>query len=409
MNRQAFNLALGVAAALLLTAGVAHLFTIRFQSGDIYPPYSSLRTDPLGAKALYESLARCPGITAERSYMPPEKLATGSGAAILFLGDTMPNSAGDKIFSSESVGAINTQMRKGARIVITIMPRNTKAPEKSAKKHEREKKPGKNQEKETKEIKLDKADTKVSIHDWLGINYGDFPFYGKVTATLDRAAVPQLSLPQSLSCHTSLCFTNIDATWNVIYRHNGQPVIIEREFGKGSIVLSALTYFVSNEAMRDERYPALVSWLIGPNRRIIFDEYHHGIAGNPGVSSLVRKYRMHWLAAGLAILAGLFIWRNSISLVPPHAPQPGDTISTSTGKDSTSGLINLLRRNIPQSAIINACVVEWKKALRMSGHEEERKLLKIQELARRESEAGQGRHRQVEIYNEICRILRRQK
>jgi hypothetical protein len=48
-----------VLLALLLIAflsGVGHLFVLRFQTGDVYPAYSSLRSDPLGARVFYESL-----------------------------------------------------------------------------------------------------------------------------------------------------------------------------------------------------------------------------------------------------------------------------------------------------------------------------------------------------------------
>ena len=40
----------------LFVFGLTQLFKLRFEAGDIYPEYSSLRADPLGAKALYQSL-----------------------------------------------------------------------------------------------------------------------------------------------------------------------------------------------------------------------------------------------------------------------------------------------------------------------------------------------------------------
>ena len=36
---------------VLFGFGVLRLFRLRFETGDVYPPYSSLRSDPLGAKA----------------------------------------------------------------------------------------------------------------------------------------------------------------------------------------------------------------------------------------------------------------------------------------------------------------------------------------------------------------------
>ena len=77
------------------------------------------------------------------------------------------------------------------------------------------------------------------------------------------------------------------------------------------------SYFVSNEAMAKDRHADLLAWLIGPDKNVVFDEAHFGIVETSGVAVLMRKYRLHGLAAGLMLLAGLFIWKNSTSLVPP--------------------------------------------------------------------------------------------
>ena len=53
---------------LIFAAGVAHLFALRFESGDVYPAYSSLRSDPLGTKALYESLENIASLSVSRNY-----------------------------------------------------------------------------------------------------------------------------------------------------------------------------------------------------------------------------------------------------------------------------------------------------------------------------------------------------
>ena len=43
--------------------------------GDVFPAYSSLRADPLGAKALYQALELLPGVSAQRHYRDVSKLA----------------------------------------------------------------------------------------------------------------------------------------------------------------------------------------------------------------------------------------------------------------------------------------------------------------------------------------------
>src|ERR1041385_90130 len=56
------------------------------------------------------------------------------------------------------------------------------------------------------------------------------------------------------------------------------------------------------------------------------------------------KYRLHGVAAGLVLLAGLFIWKNAFSLVPAHASEQRREYIA--GKDAATGFVNLLRRSI---------------------------------------------------------------
>src|SRR5215471_10934802 len=66
--------------------GIVDLMLLRFEAGDVYPPYSSLRTDPLGAKAFYESIGSCCGLSVSRNYDSFSKLKDHSDAVILILG-----------------------------------------------------------------------------------------------------------------------------------------------------------------------------------------------------------------------------------------------------------------------------------------------------------------------------------
>jgi len=51
-------------------------------------------------------------------------------------------------------------------------------------------------------------------------------------------------------------------------------VVIERDFGKGSVVIATDSYFVSNESMEQDRHADLLAWLIGANKNVVFDEAH---------------------------------------------------------------------------------------------------------------------------------------
>jgi hypothetical protein len=179
-------------------------------------------------------------------------------------------------------------------------------------------------------------------------------------------------------------------------------VIVERRFGAGSLVLASDSFFVSNEAMRRERRPQLLAWLTGPGTRVIFDETHHNVFDQPGVSMLLRKYRLHGLIIGLLVLAALFIWKNVTSLVPPIGAEKfasgGNEIVS--GRESFAGFVNLLRRGIAPKELLATCMAEWKKNLPQGRASSDPKLETIERRARETDQS-----RLVQAYNEITRIV----
>jgi hypothetical protein len=112
--------------------------------------------------------------------------------------------------------------------------------------------------------------------------------------------------------------------------------------------------------MLKDRQSALLSWLIGANREVMFNETHFGITESPGIATLIRRYRLTWLVAGLLVVAGLYVWKNSTSLVPK--PSADVTEAHVAGRDSATGFVNLLRRSIPTDQVLAVCFAEWRKS-----------------------------------------------
>jgi hypothetical protein len=165
-------------------------------------------------------------------------------------------------------------------------------------------------------------------------------------------------LPKKLPVNTGLYFTKATG-WTTIYAVDGRPVLLERRTGKGSIVLVADSYLLSNEAMRNKRQPALIAWLVGVNKRIIFDETHLGVMDNPGIMSLIKKYRLFPFLGGLLLLVLLVLWRFSIRFIP-EAEEPD--LRRVSEKDRFSGLVSLLRRHISSKDLIETCYHEWSRS-----------------------------------------------
>jgi hypothetical protein len=369
MNRT-FSLVLLLFCLIGFALGIAELFKLRFESGDVYPAYSSLRTDPLGASAFYESLDRLPGISAGRDLSVNGELPAGSGVAYLHLaGDS-----GDwKELPEETFKEIESFLRHGGRLVVALFPETTelfksssqerkqsvkKTDGQPAEKSGRGKPDGKRQK-----TKGETGERWVSLKERWGLEFAFkklVPGPGGSYEPIFVANNDESSLPDFVSWHSGLVITNLDQAWRVIYSRDSSPVLIERKFGAGSVVFSTDTYFISNEALQKERHAELLAWLIGPCRRVVFDEAHLGIVETPGVASLMRRYHLHGLVAGLLLLAGLFIWKNLAGFAPPGPEEKADAYVA--GKDSAAGFVNLLRRHVAPRELLNVCLAEWEKS-----------------------------------------------
>src|SRR5262245_62292683 len=74
---------------VVLVVGIVHLFDLRYDVGDVYPPYSSLRSDPLGTMALYEALAKLPGLEVQRDFSTTNVLPPGTATTYLHVASTI--------------------------------------------------------------------------------------------------------------------------------------------------------------------------------------------------------------------------------------------------------------------------------------------------------------------------------
>jgi hypothetical protein len=418
MKRLPVLLLLLVAGGFLY--GLIHLFNLRFESGDNYPAYSSLRADPLGAKALYESLDQL--LPARRHLQPLSRLGEGRDTTLVWLGEDVKKLR----LSPNEFKDLETFVRTGGRVVIGLLPvlerprinrfaaRGPRgkgalpAPPAGAPTNA----PGWQPGDEFDEIR------RVSIRERWNVSFD----YAELSKTDDGKIVPVLAarrglpddspLPRSISIHTSLHFDALDPAWRTIYARvagtNVQPVVAERTMGKGSIVLCADSFPFSNESLRREREPELLAWFIGPAREVVFDETHLGVQEDPGVATLARKYRLGGVFAALLILAGLFIWKNSTGFMPPHeeqlARERGELVE---GKDSAAGFINLLRRNIPPADLMKVCLEQWNAHFAHARKPSEARLEAMQKIIDAEKVLEPRQRNPVRTYQQFCEILKR--
>jgi hypothetical protein len=316
------SIAVAICLAAISVAGALYLMGVQFADGGAYPAYSSLRSDPLGAKLLYDTLALVPGATVARNYLPLEYLA-GTGTTVLLLNQN------SELFDQDLLDAVDRLAARGNRVVLTMA-----------------------------EAMALRTNSAPLLKTW------------KVKFGFDAKS------PRELKLYFA------EATgWKTIDQDGAKVMAIERPTGKGSVVLFADSSDFANSTLTDEDDAdfELISTAIGPATRVIFDEQHFGITQEGSVVGLMRRFRLTGMVLGFAICAALFIWRN-VTAFPP--PDPVLQKSGGSGRTSRSGLLTLLRRHIPSSELAAVCWNEWIATNRRGVSPESATLAR--EIARRE-------------------------
>lgn len=391
-----------VALGLILALGVYELMALRVQSGDVYPPYSSFRTDPLGTRALYESLASLPELEVRRNFDPLARLEVSSDTLLLMLGgerwDLDPLDFDDT----------NSPRFSKGKFVFAFAPVETKRD------LDRSSRP-KDADESSTEAESVGEPTTTSLIIEAGLDDREYLYIAfealeeveegrreAAQAVADPALGPEW--PQSFPLYTGLFFELPGRSpWQVLYRRDDKPVVIRLQQRRGEVILFADSYLFSNEAMRHDRYPGLISRLVGERSRIIFNETHLGVIRRGGVMRQARRYGLLPPLAVLAVLAALFIWRNALSLVPPIS-EP-ERSEKAPGRDAAAGLVNLLRRNIPPSRLIKVCADRWLEDVGRRRPELKKRSGELQQLVRDQMQQPDRENSPVKTSQRIHQII----
>lgn len=366
MSRRAQTLLL-LALAALFVAGLAMLYRLRLGSGDVYPPYSSFRADPLGTRVLFESLDWLPDMRAQRWRRPVKKLPHPLPGTLVFAGvavDAWQHADAD------SLRRLDLLARGGTRVVVAFAAEFERqyfarggGPAKPADKN---RKPGPKDDSphdapggdETPEPGEDEAaKTQTPPPDW-GAEVVVKWLAREKSGGAARAEHAPAGFPPVVAWKSDLSFELApDAGWRVLYQRDGKPVLIERVLGAGSLVLAADSFFLSNEALLRERATPLLTWLAGGAGVVVFDEHHLGLVEETGLAALARRYGLGGAMLVALLLVALLVWRRMALFVPPAVASPVAFADYAP----TAGLVALLRRSVPDAALFETCLAEWRR------------------------------------------------
>ena len=401
-----------VALLFVLGWGVVELFNLRHERGDVYPPYSTLRADPLGAKAIYDTFAGMPGFQVTRNFRPLVRLKPEEPVTLVYAGvDFRARWAEDELAEFESL------LTTGTRAVFVFHGQSKSTSETRLRPSPRSKKakatpapPG------TTPVPKKRGDEEDDEDEAVGVPFRDAVARWGLAFDLAQDEVSEIQhgkaerdeaageLEGEVPWHSALYFKGLNAKWRVLYRCNGVPVVAERDFGRGSIVVASDSFFLSNEGLRTARAPKLIARLFGPPRTIVFDEEHHGVTEEMNIAGLARKHGLEGAVFASLFVVALFVWKNAVPFLPARADRAGWNTDVA-GADATTGFIKLLRRSIPASGILKACVERWRQA--QGRHPRPEEVNHIDTVLRSHEAKSLGARNPAAAYRTIAQGLRR--
>lgn len=361
-------------ALFALFGALGRFAYLRFQSGDAYPPYSTFRTDPVGTKALYESLKRVEPARVRRNVQPIENLKGKTGTTILLFG-------ADSFEQTEEERLLRDLAHEGARLVIALDARNSRAISAFRRGLVTPAPP-------TKGGTNTNFVAAITLNRVFGLDVITLSHKESTNALEAVRENDDARLPAAVPWYGRFVFSTPTNEWETIFAVKDRPVVLEQKVGLGSIVLLADTFPFSNEALRVERSTPFLIWLMGGGD-VVFDETHLGIRGGTGVAVLMREFRLHGLIAGCLLLAALWIWRNSAPLVPPPSAADDSADQAMEGKTARQAIVHLLRKNLSGADALRAGLDEWAKAHPPHYYWEEVRLKEARELVQRTAASRQ--------------------
>jgi hypothetical protein len=397
--------------------GLIHLFLLRFEAGDVYPPYSSLRSDPIGVQALYEGLHATTPRSVQRNFLPFDQIRLAPDHTLLICG-LSPQAA---LGSPQSAKLMERLAEAGGRMVITFTATdqgNATQPEEI---DGEEIEPDDGEEGKAEEEPLDGVMPPKQTQDdghafdfaaggWKGLTELAVQVVQAGREARDPLAWlvddSRLAVPDAITWPGALFFELQSDLWRIIYARDDVPVIAERPWGRGTLVLVADSYLFSNEAMRNDRFPGLLAWLLPPGHALMFDEFHHGLTRQPGIAALARKYGLQGVFGVVLVVVALSIWQQA-AVFRPGRSSPTAIEPPGAGVDAAQGMVNLMRQHIPPRELIAVCLAAFRTSAAAARLSEER-LAEISE-APAQFVSGSGAADPVPLYRHMCQLLQKGK
>lgn len=376
--------ALGLVVVLgLFGWAMLALFETRFDVGDSFARGSSLRSDALGTRAIYEAVSEALPKQVSRHRGRSGVLAKATDATIIVSQLQLSYLI---IKRQPLITELTEAVRGGARLVVTLDDAEGQVCRKTYCNEETRSRchPLRADQQDVSKSSLPSSAPSApsaptpkvgpgpaepspvpsidSTCEDAALGLWGFEVGGRKslpTIQAERSASAPGNLPRQLPWTSPAKFIELDSAFRVIYSGDEGALIVERSLGKGSLVLMNEGYLLSNEAQRLVRKPEFVIWLLGNQSRVIFEESHLGVLEQRGIMSLVRDLKLEGVLWGAVLLFGLYVWKVTS---PLSRRLEARLRLSSLNEDSSSTLLALLRRSMSPKAAMTACVEEARQS-----------------------------------------------
>jgi hypothetical protein len=330
---------------VFLWAGVS-LLNFQLEIGDALPAFSTYRADPEGLRILFESLQRLPVGPVQRQKEPMSYLQPAPGKILVFAGID----ATETWLSGRDFQTLIRWAENGGTVVLSF----ALASYESVAPGELPVISSNSQDKQVTSPQGDQLRNWTEVLQVLGVHLAKFK--------TDTPKIVQSNvLPPSPGWTGPLYFTRLSHDWTTVASASLYPVVAQRKFGSGKVVLLASTYPLTNRAMAERRDSALLAYLFGDAHGVVFDETHLSVVNDPEIITLLRRYGLFPSLFAVILIALLYIWRSRYSLLPRQRTTSANE-SIVPGKAGDEIFRQLLRRSVPSGQALGVCAGLWRKS-----------------------------------------------
>jgi hypothetical protein len=330
-------------------------FELRLETQEGYPVASSFRADARGCKALYESLGRVTGVQTARFLRTFSNLPPAGGRSLILAGINPQSS----ILQIKDRKSLSTWAEAGGTLIVALAVEDASSGKAESPDYQLVP-PSKTQRSPSPNSKS----TPPAEEHWIEtLQSSGVTVYRHADPSARHRFVSSV-FTTSGSWLGPLYFRDIQAPWRVVAEADHLPVVVERSFGRGKVILIADSYLLTNGSLANDREAGFLGWLFRKQTTVLFDESHFGLTENPGVAGLARRYGLESAFVVLLVLALLFVWANRYTLVPKSVDRsPGNLIVPGQGGETV--LVNLLRRSLSPKDLLSTSAELWRK----TGHD----------------------------------------